>query len=149
MLKVSHTKPLYDATALMADEARTQSQQSVHKEANDKCSFAKISENNKDWCNGRGKQGKDALACVPKVSQGCETNKAHTDPHPTKSNGDSANAKPYKHTDDCSTKSEWDSAFRGIVRFWEGWFGRKGGGAFERVVGMARFDAAIPQSCDR
>ena len=23
---------------------------------------------------------------------------------------DSANAKPYKHTDDCSTKSEWDSA---------------------------------------
>ena len=31
----------------------------------------------------------------------------------------------------------------GIVWFWEGWFGRKGGGAFERVVGMARFDAAI------
>ena len=28
-----------------------------------------------------------------------------------------------------------DSVFRGIVRFWEGWFGRKGGGAFERVVG--------------
>ena len=133
----------------MADEARTQSQQSVHKEANDKCSFAKISENNKDWCNGRGKQGKDALACVPKVSQGCETNKAHTDPHPTKSEWDSANAQQYKHTDDCSTKSEWDSAFRGIVRFWEGWFGRKGGGAFERVVGMARFDVAIPQSCDR
>ena len=24
--------------------------------------------------------------------------------------GDSANAKPYKHTDDCSTKSDWDSA---------------------------------------
>ena len=23
--------------------------------ANEKCSFAKISENNKDWCNGRGK----------------------------------------------------------------------------------------------
>ena len=33
MLKVSHTKPLHDATALMADEAWTQSQQSVHKEA--------------------------------------------------------------------------------------------------------------------
>ena len=47
---------------------------------------------------------------MPKVSQGCETNKAHTDPHPTKSEWDSANAKPYKHTDDCSTKSEWDSA---------------------------------------
>ena len=28
-----------------------------------------------------------------------------------------------------------DSVFRGIVRFWEGWTGRKGGGAFERVVG--------------
>ena len=40
---------------------RTQSQQNVHKEASDKCSFAKISVNNKDWCNGRGKQGKDAL----------------------------------------------------------------------------------------
>ena len=34
--------------------------------ASDKCSFAKISGNNKDWCNGRGEQGKDALACVPK-----------------------------------------------------------------------------------
>ena len=29
---------------------------------------------------------------------------------PTKSEWDSANAKPYKHTDDCSTKSDWDSA---------------------------------------
>ena len=28
-----------------------------------------------------------------------------------------------------------DSAEQGIVRFWEGWTGRKGGGAFERVVG--------------
>ena len=28
-------------------------------------------------CNGRGKQGKDALACVPIVSHGCETKK-HT-----------------------------------------------------------------------
>ena len=26
-------------------------------------------------------------------------------------------------------------AERGIVRFWKGWFGRKGGGAFKRVVG--------------
>ena len=32
-------------------------------------------------------------------------------------------------------EAKWDSAFRGIVRFWEGWFGRKGDGAFERVVG--------------
>ena len=38
---------------------------------------------------------------------------------------------------------ECDGDFREIVRFWKGWFGRKGGGAFERVVGMARFDAAI------
>ena len=45
--------------------------------ASDRCSFTKISENNKDWCNGRGKQGKDALACVPIVSHGCETKK-HT-----------------------------------------------------------------------
>ena len=29
---------------------------------------------------------------------------------PTKSEWDSANAKPYKHTDDCSMKSDWDSA---------------------------------------
>ena len=27
---------------------------------------------------------------MPKVSQGCETNKAHTDAHPTKSEWDSA-----------------------------------------------------------
>ena len=47
---------------------------------------------------------------MPKVSQGCETNKAHTDAHPTKSEWDSANAKPYKHTDAHPTKSEWDSA---------------------------------------
>ena len=30
MLKVSHAKPLHDATALMADEARMRNQQSVH-----------------------------------------------------------------------------------------------------------------------
>ena len=34
-----------------------------------------------------------------------------------------------------------DSAEQGIVRFWEGLSGRKGGGAFERVVGMARIGA--------
>ena len=31
-------------------------------------------------------------------------------PRPTKSEWDSANAKPYKHTDDCITKSDGDSA---------------------------------------
>ena len=41
-------------------------------------------------CNGRSEQGKDALACAPKVSHGCETKKAHTDPHPMKSEWDSA-----------------------------------------------------------
>ena len=30
MLKVSHAKPLHDATALMADEARMRNRQSVH-----------------------------------------------------------------------------------------------------------------------
>ena len=40
MLKASHTKPLHDATALMADEAWTQSQQSVH--------MARM------WCRARG-----------------------------------------------------------------------------------------------
>ena len=104
----------------MADEARTQSQQSVHKEANDKCSFAKISENNKDWCNGRGKPAPLRKARVIVQMR--------------------------NHT---STQTIAVRKASGIVRFWEGWFGRKGGGAFERVVGMARFDAAIPQSCDR
>ena len=32
-------------------------------------------------------------------------------------------------------EAKCDSAFRGIVRFWEGWFGRKGDGAFERGCG--------------
>ena len=30
---------------------------------------------------------------MPKVSHGCETKKAHADPRPTKSDGDSADAK--------------------------------------------------------
>ena len=33
------------------------------------------------------------LKCVPKVSHGCETKKAHADPRPTKSDGDSVYAK--------------------------------------------------------
>ena len=33
MLKVSHTKPLYDATALMADEVWMRNKQSVHLKA--------------------------------------------------------------------------------------------------------------------
>lgn len=61
MLKVSHTKPLHDATALMADEAWTQNKQSVH-----------------------------AASVVVRGE--------------------------------------------GIVRFWEGWFGCKGGDAFEKAV---------------
>ena|GEM_PF-1235956 len=40
--------------------------------ASDRCSFAKISGNNKDWCNGRGKQGKDALSvCAQSFKHGC------------------------------------------------------------------------------
>ena len=78
--------------------------------ASDGCSFAKISESDKDWCNGRSEQGKDALACVPKGFARTQSPWAHTDPRPTKSEWDSANAKPYKHTDDCITKSDGDSA---------------------------------------
>ena len=37
--------------------------------------------------------------------------------------------------------AKYDSAEQGIVRFWKGWSGRKGDGAFERVVEMARFGA--------
>ena len=78
---------------------RTQSQQNVHKEASDKCSFAKISVNNKDWCNGRGKQGKDALnVCAQGLCK---------------------DAKPTKHTQTLTLRKA-----RGIVRFWEGWCGR-------------------------
>ena len=65
--------------------------------ASDRCSFTKISENNKDWCNGRGKQGKDALACVPIVSHGCETK---------------------EHTQTLTLRKA-----SGIVRFWRGWCG--------------------------
>ena len=60
--------------------------------------------------NGRSKQGKDALACVPRVLHGCKTIQAHTDARPTKSECDSADVKPYKHTDTRLTKSECDSS---------------------------------------
>ena len=39
-------------------------------------------------------------------------------------------AKPTKHTQTLALRKA-----RVIVRFWEGWFGRKGAGAFERAVG--------------
>ena len=40
--------------------------------ASDNCSFAKISENNKDRCNGRSEQGKDALSvCAQSFKHGC------------------------------------------------------------------------------
>ena len=32
--------------------------------ASDRCSFTKISENNKDWCNGRGKPTPDRKSVV-------------------------------------------------------------------------------------
>ena len=42
---------------------------------------------------------------------------------PTKSEGDSANVKPYKHTQTIAERKA-----RVIVRFWKGWCGAKGGG---------------------
>ena len=56
---------------------------------------------------------------MPKVSHGCETKKAHTDPRPTKSGWDSADAKLAER----SLKGKGDGAGQGIVRFWEGWCG--------------------------
>ena len=48
---------------------------------------------------GRSEQGKDALACVPKALQWTQSQPSTCeDPHPTKYYADSANAKPYKHT---------------------------------------------------
>ena len=43
---------------------------------------------------------------------------------PTANDHDCTDAKPTKR----SFKGKGDSAFRGIVRFWEGWCGAKGGG---------------------
>ena len=60
-------------------------------EASDGCYFANISENDKDWCNGRSEQGKDALSVC---AQGlCK------------------DAKPTKHTQTLALRKE-----RGIVR---------------------------------
>ena len=60
MLKVSHAKPLHDATALMADEARMRNRQSVH--------MARM------WCGARvccpftmvvGRERVDATEAIP------------------------------------------------------------------------------------
>ena len=69
--------------------------------ASDKCSFAKISGNNKDWCNGRGEQGKDALACVPKgFKHGClqVVAKSRCRTHRPQTTTIAMDAKPTKHT---------------------------------------------------
>ena len=57
-----------------------------------------------------------------------------TSSSPTKSERDSANTKPYKHTQTLALRKA-----RGIVQFWEGWGEARGDGDFERVVGMADF----------
>ncbi|OLA08193.1 MAG: hypothetical protein BHW21_09645 [Eubacterium sp. 45_250] len=70
---------------------------------------------------------------------GCKTIQAHTDPHPTKSEWDSANAKQ-AHTDVGVTKGERDDAKQGIVRFLEGLVRRCGARAwraFTEIVGRA------------
>ena len=38
------------------------------------------------------------MRVCPRALQGCKANQAYTDPRPTKSEYDSSNAKPYKHT---------------------------------------------------
>ncbi len=53
-------------------------------------SFCNCCGNGSIRCNGRSKQGKDALACVPKGFARMQSNQAHTDTHPTKSERDSA-----------------------------------------------------------
>ena len=45
-------------------------------------------------------------------------------------------AKPYKHTQTLALRKA-----SGIVRFWMGWCGARGGGDFAMVVGMAVFGA--------
>ena len=40
----------------------------------------------------------------------------------------------------------WWCEASGIVRFWEGWFGRKGGGVFKRVVGGGAVEYNIVKS---
>ena len=55
--------------------------------ASDRCSFAKISENNKVWCNGRGKPL--ALRKANGIVQ-MQNQKVHTDVSITKSGWDSA-----------------------------------------------------------
>ena len=57
----------------------------------------------------------------PSALQGCKTNQAHTDTHPTKSEWDSSNAKLAKRS---YGKGVGD--FRGIVRFGKGWCGARG-----------------------
>ena len=55
---------------------------------------------------------------MPKVSHGCETKKAHADPRPTKSDGDSVYA---KQTERLLNGKGGGAGRRGIVRFWKGW----------------------------
>ena len=61
----------------------------------------------------KGLVQREGQARSPTKSEGDRANAKpykYTNDCSTKSEWDSANAKPYKHTDDCSTKSEWDSA---------------------------------------
>ena len=63
----------------------------------DKCSFAKVVETERVDATGGASSS------------------------PTKSEGDSANAKQTER----SLKGKGDGDFRGIVRFWKGWFKRR------------------------
>ena len=81
--------------------------------ASDRCSFTKISENNKDWCNGRGKPTplRKASGIVQKQNRISTHRRMQS-----KSKWDSSNAKPYKHTQTIAVRKAGE-----IVRFWRGW----------------------------
>ena len=113
MHKVSHTKPLHDATAQMTDEAVTHRPQTT--------TIA---------MDAKPTKHTQALA-LRKAREIVRFWKGWWSDNPS---GSRPNFFGRQHlTFDKGGKC--DSVFRGIVRFWEGWTGRKGGGAFERVVG--------------
>ena len=81
-------------------------------------SFCNCCENGSIRCNGRSKQGKDALACVPKgFKHGClqVVAKSRCRTHRPQTTTIAMDAKPTKHTQTLILRKA-----RGIVRFLEG-----------------------------
>ena len=72
-------------------------------------------------CNGRGKQGKDALSvCAQGLCKDAKPTKHTQTLTLRKARCDSADAKQ-AHTDVVVTKGERDGAKQGVVRFWKEW----------------------------